>query len=118
MIWSSTTKGTLDKLGHNFRTIQFAYRLVTYINFSLLFGVLLCFWRNNRKLEVLQNTKILISLLLLSFTGLSIKLYHAHQAMDPVSNEFARTNSFSTSLLKMPDSFYGSDAYTITNPFS
>lgn len=117
MIWSSTTKGTLDKLGHNFRTIQFAYRLVTYINFSLLFGTLLFFWKNDKKLEVLKNTKIFCLLLVLSFVGLSIKLVHAQQAMVPVVNEFTRSKSFTTSLLKMPDSFYGSDAYTLTNLF-
>ncbi|MBS1954408.1 MAG: hypothetical protein JST89_09480 [Cyanobacteria bacterium SZAS-4] len=117
MIWSSTTKGTLDKLGHNFRTIQFAYRLVSYINFSLLFGTMLLFWRNDKKLELLKNTKILCSLLLLSFAGLSIKLFHAQQVMVPVATEFARTKPFTTSLLKMPDSFYGSDAYTLTNLF-
>ncbi len=117
MIWSSTTKGTLDKLGHNFRTIQFAYRLVTYINFSLLFGVFVFFWKNDRKLEILQSRKVLFLLLLLSFAGLSIKLNHARRAMVPAASEIARTKSFTTSLLKMPDSFYGSDAYTLTNLF-
>lgn len=117
MIWSSTTRGTLDKLGHNFRTIQFAYRLVTYINFSLLFGTLLFFWKNGRKLEVLKNTKIFGLLLLLSFVGLSVKLNHARLAMVPAVHEVARSKSFTTSLLKMPDSFYGSDAYTVTNLF-
>ncbi|CAN5169386.1 hypothetical protein BH10CYA1_BH10CYA1_38750 [soil metagenome] len=117
MIWSSTTKGTLDRLGHNFRTIQFAYRLVTYINFSLLFGIVLFFWKNDRKLAVLKIRRIFSLLLLLSFAGLSIKLNHAQLAMVPAVNEVARTKSFTTSLLKMPDSFYGSDAYTITNLF-
>lgn len=117
MIWSSTTKGTLDKLGHNFRTIQFAYRLVTYINFSLLFGTLLVFWKNARPPEVLKNRTALSLLLLLSFVGLSVKLHHVQLVMVPATNEVARTKTFTASLLKMPDSFYGSDAYTLTNLF-
>jgi len=117
MLWASVTKGTLDKLGHNFRTIQFAYRMVTYINFSMLIAVILCFWRSDRKLHLLTNRRALVSLLILSFAGLSIKLYSARQAMVHTVAEFARTRTFSFLLLKMPDSFYGSDAYTITNLF-
>ncbi|HEY9731631.1 MAG TPA: hypothetical protein V6C89_06950 [Drouetiella sp.] len=117
MIWASVTKGTLDKLGHNFRTIQFAYRMVTYINFSMLIGIVLCFWKNKRKLQILKGRRAFIALLLLSFIGLAIKLYHAQQAMVHSSAEVARTKTFTASLLKMPESFYGSDAYTITNLF-
>lgn len=117
MISASITKGTLDRLGHNFRTIQFAYRLVTYINFSMLIGIILCFWNNEKKLRLLGNRKALCALLLLSFVGLSIKLYHAQQAMVHCNAELARTKDFTTALIKMPDSFYGSDAYTITNLF-
>ncbi len=117
MIWASITKGTLDKLGHNFRTIQFAYRMVTYINISMLIGIVLCFWRNDRKLQILRNRRALVALLVLSFVGLSIKLHHAQLAMVHSNLELARTMTFTTALLKMPDSFYGSDAYTITNLF-
>ncbi len=117
MIWSSTTSGALDKLGHNFRTIQFAYRLITYINFSLLMGVILFFWKQVEKPVQFRNRLLLGSLLLISFVGLSVKLYHAQQAMVPTEAQLVRSKSFTESLLKMPDSFYGSQAYAITNIF-
>jgi hypothetical protein len=117
MIWSSTSPGSIDKLGHNFRTIQFAYRLITYINFSLLMGIMFCFWRQAQGPVLLRKRAILSSLLVVSFVGLGIKLFHAQQVMVPADFQLARSKSFTANLLNMPDSFYGSDAYTITNLF-
>ncbi|HEY9676788.1 MAG TPA: hypothetical protein V6C76_02215 [Drouetiella sp.] len=117
LIWLSLQKGSLDKLGHNFRTIQFAYRLITYVNLSTLFGIVFCFWRQPFGARIVSDKRLMLSLLLVSFVGLAFKLVHVQEAAETAKFELARTRTFTMSLNKMPDTFYGWDAYSVINAF-
>ena len=120
MIWSSTTIGSLDKVGRWFRTIQFAYRLITYINLSLLGGILLflSYGPNSKtkKITVIARP-VLGALLALSCAGLCIKLYHAQLITKETPLNLLRTKEFTNGLLSMPTSFYGWDAYSVSGIF-
>lgn len=116
MIWSSTTIGSLDKVGRWFRTIQFAYRLITYINLSLLGGILLflSYGPKAKNLAVIGRP-LLGVLLVLSGIGLCVKLYHAQLITTETPLNLVRTTEFANGLLTMPASFYGWDGYAVTD---
>ncbi|HEY9713375.1 MAG TPA: hypothetical protein V6C72_07885 [Chroococcales cyanobacterium] len=114
--WSSVTPNTWDQLGELFRSIQFPYRLVTYINLLLLTGVLFCIIFGDRVTTSLERRKVssgaLLLALLLAGVAVSIKIVHAQVVA--VANPRAsqrRTIVENAMLTEMPKTFYGYPAY-------
>jgi hypothetical protein len=111
MLYLSVHRGSIDHLGYLARSIQFAYRLVTYINLALTAAVLLAivFHDRNKKLPLFKPA--LFAILLLSMTGLAIKTQRALATTTYTAAPRLQA-PVQQDLLDIPPTFYGSDAYT------
>ena len=100
-----------------FKNLQFAYRLVSYLNLCLLLviiGTFVAIRASTEKnlLPIAAKKWLLSGTLAVAVFGLAIKLYHA----SAVVTTTARTTGDNArdQVLQLPDNFYGWEAYAIT----
>lgn len=110
-IYLSVHRGSIDHLGYIARSIQFAYRLVTYINLALTVGVLLPIVFHDRTKNFSVFKPALLAILLLSMTGLAIKTQRSLATTKYIESPKIQA-PMQRELLVIPPTFYGSDAYT------
>ena len=116
MIVFSVIPGSLDLLGYAARSIQFAYRLVTYVNLALLAGILLAYCCGPKPAAdspvPVVSFRLLILLLCLAGVSALFKLYRAWAVSSPApATLLVRSPQQSDALLNLPGTFYGADAY-------
>jgi len=100
------------KLPGLFHNLQYAYRLVAYLNLSLLLvvvGSLMALSSDEaRKLATRRGTLVLGAILALAVGGLALKLQHGW------ANKSAAPKVSGSSALSLPVEFYGYYAYAVT----
>jgi hypothetical protein len=116
MIVLSVIPGSLDLLGYAARSIQYAYRLVTYINLALLAGILLAYCCGSKPAAdgtvSVVSFRLLVFLLCLAGVSALYKLHRAWAAASPdPSTLLVRSPQQSGALLNLPKTFYGADDY-------
>lgn len=114
--YMSVTIHSMDRLGFVARSIQFAYRTITYINLSALVGIYMLFlsWRKvDTKIPTPTIPRWFASALLaLSFTGLCVKLVHAEKIVKQLPPVILASQRSDQELLTLPQTFYGFASYT------
>jgi len=108
----STSPALGARLPAPFHKLQFAYRLVSYLNLSLLLAVVGSFMALSsdaaRKLGSRPATLVLGAILALAASGLALKLQHGW------ANKSAAPKVSGSSALSLPVEFYGYYAYAVT----
>ncbi|HEY9778006.1 MAG TPA: hypothetical protein V6C81_29860 [Planktothrix sp.] len=123
MVHISTTFGSMSRLGYVFRCIQFAYRIVSYINLLLLAGVFFCVAllknvKDEEQDETPQMGKgflprgVLVAVLTLSTIAVVMKISFAFE-MQPIEPHFFSNQRLDAELLQLPTSFYGYQTYAM-----
>jgi hypothetical protein len=112
----------LNRLGHAARGIQFAYRLVTYINLSLLSAILISALHVHLRPkeedaivpeQPLLDKRISVAVIVLAASALVAKVYSTidmPSILDPASNQrLLASSSSDQDVLHMPKSFFAYD---------
>jgi len=114
-LWISLYRSAFDILPSIARTLQIAYRAITYQNLALLLGVFLVAASLRRRGERISGkgpTVLLIAALALSAVGVVIMWGHAAQNMTPDGSAVLHTTAAERlQWAHMPPSFYPYDNY-------
>lgn len=113
--WFSVSNG-FNKAGYFARSIQFSYRLVTYVNLCLLYGILIACWQQTSNVVSIRrqivDSKLAYSALAVSGIALAFKLAFT-LSLAPISQNFFAAQRSDTELLTLPKSFYGFEGYAM-----
>lgn len=113
VILAMSVSPVLGRMPDLFRNLQFAYRLVSYLNLALLLvivgGLAALSTAEARKLVARWSPHVLGVTLALAAFGLVLKLQHGRV------NQSLAAKVSGSSALRQPDGFYGVNAYAITS---
>ena len=112
LTYFSLVRGSMDRLGYLARSIQFAYRLVTYINLTFLIGIVTGLsFRKNRSTPVRISYPVMAAIFTMASAGLIIKISRSCAIITPLP-QAPILRSEPHTLLHLPPTFYGFYAYT------
>jgi len=119
LTYMSSTQHALDKLGYYAGTIQFAYRLVTYINLAVFSGILLAISQSSSTSSPESTSahqyapqKALLVLLAIGLLAMGFKLY-ATKKLDRFGNAIFANQITDKQLLQLSLGFYGHQNYAV-----